>query len=593
MSELKEFQPRTESVDTNIEMYQLLNDEPLTEQDLQRLESAKENITKTAKERVEKGLSSSDSTVKTEALASLYVLPEKQRVLEILKAGKDNDPYIAISAIKQIRFIPDAKTRFNVLKTILQNCAHKTSVQILREVYWLSPKDRLAILQIAMKKELAVFAIGQTRLLEPEDRFKFLKDNINKIDELELHHIIEEVPNIPLPNRWRLIELVLKNKGNDYIIYDILRQIKHLPDQEKKKSMETVLYGDYDDSIKSSAIKQAIYLPKKEQRKIIRNFFNSDSRIIKEASISLAISLPKQEAQRIIYAALSDPHEDIRKVALQQINILPKEEQIKIIKDIFIKDQSPLVRVKALQVAKSLLPENLPSLLPLLDRYQDRYTRASVTYVKNSIQVKKDEQVLSPEKLRAKIDGYNPLYRGAKNKFFRKNFPKTGSKTTLLGEIPGIKERSLRERLIIRHIPFDKFNKWLLAYQNVDTWRRAGFDYIPIEPIVYANWDNSDNPLMIRVYSRVIPGPTYDWWMAHTDNFKQEIEEKIKSIINTLKKLHLSHTHEHTKNFVLLFPRDAKNQPDYTKIPRVYMIDFDAIENYTPTNDDKLWDEEI
>ena len=50
---------------------------------------------------------------------------------------------------------------------------------------------------------------------------------------------------------------------------------------------------------------------------------------------------------------------------------------------------------------------------------------------------------------------------------------------------------------------------------------------------------------------------------------KQEVIEKV------LLSQEISHGHPHDGNFCLRFFRDQENRPDFTRTPRLYLIDFD------------------
>ncbi len=49
----------------------------------------------------------------------------------------------------------------------------------------------------------------------------------------------------------------------------------------------------------------------------------------------------------------------------------------------------------------------------------------------------------------------------------------------------------------------------------------------------------------------------------------------MKRIESALQELGVAHGHTHFGNFVLVFVRDAKGEPDLSHPPRVYVIDFD------------------
>ena len=166
-----------------------------------------------------------------------------------------------------------------------------------------------------------------------------------------------------------------------------------------------------------------------------------------------------------------------------------------------------------------------------------------------------------------------PLYKSHSHRFFRGKFAKSGSGTTLLDIVPGQLENSLRERLIIRHIGLGPYLSWRDIYENAEAWQAAGFDYVPIEPIVKVV---GEKRLTVDAFTRVLRGPSVASWKQTTGLHRTEIDRQIEAINATLEKLGLVHGHPHENNFIVLFDRDERDEPIIDRPPRVYMIDFDA-----------------
>jgi len=170
-----------------------------------------------------------------------------------------------------------------------------------------------------------------------------------------------------------------------------------------------------------------------------------------------------------------------------------------------------------------------------------------------------------------------PLYRVAPDAFFRTNFYKTGSRTTLLGAREIDKqtnpERSLKARVIVRHIPYFAYQIWRNAFENSDFWKQEGFDHVPIEPIIRVQSDKMA-PSDVAVFSRVL-GPSVHMWLANTSLFQKEIGEQMEHITASLKKMGISHGHLHDDNFCLAFYKQVDGSVDLSRPPLVYAIDFD------------------
>jgi hypothetical protein len=165
----------------------------------------------------------------------------------------------------------------------------------------------------------------------------------------------------------------------------------------------------------------------------------------------------------------------------------------------------------------------------------------------------------------------SPLYakndEGVTSTFTRESFSKTGSGTTLL------LGKEFKNNLIIRHIEKSCFLAWEKAYEGYADWSKAGFDYVPIEPIYSFNYDNQGK--LINVTSGVLDLNLEEWYAFSGNTFKENLDEKKNTILNVLAKFGIDHGHPNDANFCLRFTRDKNGNADITKIPRVYLIDFD------------------
>ncbi len=58
--------------------------------------------------------------------------------------------------------------------------------------------------------------------------------------------------------------------------------------------------------------------------------------------------------------------------------------------------------------------------------------------------------------------------------------------------------------------------------------------------------------------------------------FAEELRAQAEKIVAILTAQGITHGHIHDDNFVLRFFRDAQGHVDFSKCPRLYLIDFDA-----------------
>jgi hypothetical protein len=155
------------------------------------------------------------------------------------------------------------------------------------------------------------------------------------------------------------------------------------------------------------------------------------------------------------------------------------------------------------------------------------------------------------------------LYNNSKDsRGFGGRLNKTGSEIILIDTAPGFEGKSFKGKIITREIQIGPFLAWKKAYENHEAWKEAGYDYVPIEPILYFSV-NKD--MTVRVYTGVLD--------KDVDSLGLEQDKKLKE---TLEKIGVHHGHLHDKNVCTLFPRDAAGKIiiDGT-MPRQYIIDFD------------------
>ena len=160
-----------------------------------------------------------------------------------------------------------------------------------------------------------------------------------------------------------------------------------------------------------------------------------------------------------------------------------------------------------------------------------------------------------------------PLYKDKdinNQNFSRHQFDKTGSGTTLIGG-------ALKNKTIIRHVEPEAFLSWQKIYENHKLWEENGFDYVPIEPIISYKLNKKG---LVDVHSGVLD-LSFGEWKRKTSLFVKGLGDEIDKIIQILDEQNIDHGHAHDNNFCLRFFRDSEGKVDFTKKPRIYLIDFD------------------
>ena len=160
-----------------------------------------------------------------------------------------------------------------------------------------------------------------------------------------------------------------------------------------------------------------------------------------------------------------------------------------------------------------------------------------------------------------------PLYKSGKisdKNFSRSGLKKTGSETTLLGG-------ELKGKTILRHIKPEAFLAWQELYEDHEFWKQEAFDYVPIEPIQSFKLNKYG---LVDVFSGVLD-LSFNSWKDMCGDFVDELDEDKKKILDAIDKKKIKHQHPHNNNFCLRFFRDANGKVDFSRKPRIYLIDFD------------------
>ena len=146
---------------------------------------------------------------------------------------------------------------------------------------------------------------------------------------------------------------------------------------------------------------------------------------------------------------------------------------------------------------------------------------------------------------------------------------KTGSETIVL---PSVEESSIRK------IRKDTARTWLNVYFSASEWKDAGFDYVPVEPILHVG--PSQDYTEAYVVTANLRGRSLCLSKGLIALYPPDIQERIheshQKIISTLDEMGVIHGHPHTNNFVLVPQVKSDGAIDLDADPRIYIIDFDA-----------------
>src|SRR3989339_620490 len=387
----------------------------------------------------------------------------------------------------------------------------------------------------------------------------------------------------------------LRDKKQDNLIrsaakkYGLLDKIQNAPEQERVLLIKQAL-SQKDPAVQREAAAMIVCAPAQERvslqllisEKIKQALSQEDPAVQREAAGMIRYA-PTQEQVSLIKQALSQKDPSVQREAAVMIECAPAQERVSLqllisekIKQA-LSQKDPTVQREAAEMIwyvprreivslQLLISEKIKQALSQEDPAVQREAVGMIRYapaqkrislVKIASDAGLGNEIVKP-----------PLYYNSnldRGRFKREKFHKTGSETTLVGG-------ALKDKLIIRHIKPRAFLAWQKIYENYQVWQDNGFDYVPIEPIQSYRLNKKG---MVDVFSGVLDLSLAEWSEISGNIFIKELEEQRDKIISILESQGIRHGHTHDNNFVLRFFRDQDGNPDLTKVPRLYAIDFD------------------
>ena len=363
---------------------------------------------------------------------------------------------------------------------------------------------------------------------------------------------IEYAPNDKRSELQNLLPPIIREglQNGDWLVRREWVDIIRFAPQETRANFISIGLADKDHAVQESATEAIEYAPKNEQGNLQNVATGLIRKILKECSysssfINRALRMtryaPEQIRSELVLSALENEYPDTLEEAENAMHFVPNQEQSKI--------------QERIGYLKTKLKEN----------------KKAGDIIQSEGQKNEAVKPNLSESALQKITSYTPLYKETSHEFFRKDFKKSGGRTTLLGEVPDKKNKTLKHRVIIRHMQPLAYISWAKAFESHKFWNEEGFDYVPVEPIIRVAHDKSSE---IAVFTRVL-GPNVSIWQKQTNIFQSEINDQIEKIKTAMFKLGIKHGHEHLGNFVLVFDRTSEGIADLSKTPHVFLIDFD------------------
>jgi len=444
----------------------------------------------------------------------------------------------------------------------------------------------------------------------------FFRMAFNSDDKYAQYEAMEWIFYIPKEHWANLIRLALSKKNN-YLLRCAIDMIQYVPEVERVDLAREVL-SQKEPHFRKEAVKMIRYVPEEEREGLVREALKEDEDIyVQINSIEMIDYLPevikqefKKKAKELLITALSNVdayvkecaayniryadlgditalinfamtlhlHGNFQNIVIKSIQYAPIEDRSHIIKQIMDSDTvyDPATLIDMIHHVP--IDERDPLIFQAYKHPNNNFRFCAMKIfgdVLNKTQDKDDKSKNESTIDLNQLAQSTPLYINTKNDFVRSEQAKTGSKTILLGKVPGFAEKSLVNKVIRREFRPAQLIAWIKVYESHELWQKLGFDYVPIEPIIKLSSEKISTKFTKKVFSRVIQGPSYDRWSMETTKFREEIEKQIERIKRGLSEMGIVHGHDHNANFVLYFDRDKDGKPDLNRCPRVYMIDFD------------------
>lgn len=584
-----------------ISMYEISGQDSISEYGIARYQRDKINNDKKIKDfitkeeakplnqRIREGLSNSSLEIRKESAYMIKSIPEEERTLLIREMLDRVDIEVQKILISIIKYVPE-KEAVSLIREGL-NCpdleVNKASAEM---VEYVSEDDITSLAkeflnhQNPQVKKIAAGMIWNLSKTEREPLQKIIlyiiKDGLKNPD-IEVQKISTEM--IRFASQEERGILIREALGNaDIEVQKIAAEMINCASEAERTSLQMTVFNILKENLFNSnlEIQKALaemikFVPEKETVLFITEILEHADIEVQKIAVKRIYYLSKTEReplQKLILQTIKDglknPDVEIQKISAEMIEYVSEEDKVSLIREGFY-NPNPEVQKVIISIIKFVSEENMAPLikegLNCPDFEVNKVSAEMIEYI--SKKEKDDLFVLAIAKGLGNYLIQTPLYKKGditNEKFSRTKFAKTGSETILLGG-------DLKEKTIIREVQPQAFLAWQELYENWKLWQQNGFDYVPIEPIQSFILTETE---LVRVYGGVLD-LSLRIWEDRTDRFVQELYDQKVAIEKVLEDQHIIHGHMHRRNFCLRFFRDEHNQPDFTRCPRLYLIDFD------------------
>lgn len=517
---------------------------------------------------IQLALESVDLEVRLAAIPLIEIIPEQERAALISLCIGSNDVHVQRAAVHLLRSAP-ADARAMLLQLALTVPDPDVRMTAAHLVSLVPAPDRGSLERVAIEIIHSAFqnsdsgvqraAIPLVHIVPNGERLVLVRQYLESPDpevRLAATSLIKLVPMTDEYSSLRsaVIEGVRESfeDRNPKIRLTAAASIGYVPHEVQdslQQSLQERIAQDIngpDSDVQESAVPMIEYVFVHQRPPLIALALKSQNQKAQLAAVSLIKYIQPQAKGSLIGQALASFDIAVQLAAVPLIGTASEDAQFLLVRQC-LESGEQRVRRAAVALTRCVSPEERRVLFDLIKSKG------------------LGSELIKPVLYRQELDD---------EKFVRKDFGKTGSETVLLGG-------ELKGKTIIRTITAESFVAWQKAYESHDAWERAGFDYVPVEPVQSYRL-NAEG--FVDVASGVLDLSVQDWQeRTGGELFAREMKDAKEKIKQGIKDLHIDYDHDrepefshfHDGNFCLRFFRDKDNAPDFTRVPRVYLIDFD------------------
>lgn len=548
--------------------YDLPNIEPLPANVIETRARELGSVLREVEERIEK------RKALVEKIDALFEYSDGSRILNGVRLLLDRAPSeVAYQLALNLEYVPRA-SRYEFCSILLEEAPGEVVAELAHKMR-LFPRDRREeiaslFLEKAPQQSAEGLALGLSYI--PEDRREsFIHRFLDKVPHEAAGELAFGLVNIPRDRQEWFIRLLLEKAPHE-VAEGLARSLPQIPEDRREWFIHLLLDKAPQQAAAQLAAKLLAF-PREKREYLVKLLVERAPReIIPE--LNSIIRFSSSNTRKDLYYRLLDvvPHEAAPLLAhnITYLSIDDKRDLLPLLLD-KAPGEAAFQLAQIIDLFESDEQEKIGRLIfEKAPRETAIGAKDNLEYFPEDIQreLKRIIKDVEQKELSDAETRNTALYKGVEDdNFFRKDFKKGGSVTVLFG-------KSLINKAILRIISDTAFASWMKAYAASEEWKKAGFSYVPIEPIIRAKADRDGKH--VRVYTGVLGVnlKTYTS-MAHNRKYHQHVMDQRQRIKDVLHTMNIWHGHAHPENFCVLHERKPNGDIDWDSPPRVYCIDFD------------------